>query len=46
MLGILLEAGVPTMLRYALDDSADTVMAATILCLHGLLVIPVEEVNV
>ena len=46
VLRILLEAGVPTLLRYALDDSADTVMAATILCLHGLLVVPVEEVCV
>ena len=46
MLGILLEAGVPTMLRYSLDDSADTIMAATILCLHGLLMVPLEEVCV
>ena len=41
----LLEAGVPTLLRYALDDSTETVMVAAIQCIHGLLVAPVEEVG-
>ena len=46
LLGTLLEAGVPMMLRYSLDDSLDTVIMAAVLCLHGLLVMPVEEVCV
>ena len=40
----LLEAGVPLLLRYALDDSNDAVFCVAIHGLHSLLVLMPEEV--
>ena len=40
----LLEAGLPALLRYLLDDGTDAVRTAAIQCIHGLLVSPLEEV--
>ena len=40
----LLEAGVPMLLRYALDDGNDAVFCVAIHCLHSLLVLKPEEV--
>ena len=41
----LLEAGVPLLLRYALDDSNDAVFYVAIHALHSLLVLMPEEVS-
>ena len=43
MLGILLKSGLPLLLRYSLDDSSDSLQAATLQCLHNLLVCTAEE---
>ena len=45
VVGKLLEAGVPMLLRYALDDSNDAVFYVAIHALHSLLVLTPEEVR-
>ena len=42
----LLEAGVPLLLRYTLDEQNEAVIGATVDCLHGILVSSLEEVCV
>jgi hypothetical protein len=44
VVGRLLEAEVPLLLRYALDDSNDAVFCVAIHALHSLLVLMPEEV--
>ena len=44
-MGKLLEAGVPMLLRYALDDSNDAVFYVAVHALHSLLVSTLEEVG-
>ena len=43
---VLLKAGLPLLLRYALDESIETVVIAAVQTMHSLLVIPSEEVHV
>lgn len=45
VVGKLLEAGVPLLLRYALDDSNNAVIYVAVHCLHSLLVLTPEEVS-
>ena len=45
MVHTLLEAGVPLLLRYSLDEQNEAVIGATVDCLHAILVSPLEEVN-
>ena len=45
VVGRLLEAGVPLLLRYALDDSNDAVFCVAVHALHSLLVLLPEEVS-
>lgn len=45
VVGRLLEAEVPLLLRYALDDSSDAVFCVAIHALHPLLVLMPEEVS-
>ena len=40
----LLEAGVPLLLRYSLDEQNEAVIGASVDCLHAILVSPFEEV--
>lgn len=45
MLPVLCDAGLPLLLRYAVDDSSMAVMAAALSALHSLLVPQCEEVS-
>ena len=45
VVGRLLEAEVPLLLRYALDDSNDAVFCVAVHALHSLLVLMPEEVG-
>ena len=42
--GTLLDAGLPFLLRWSLDDSTDTLIAASVKCLTGILVLQRDEV--
>lgn len=46
MLSVLCDAGLPLLLRYAVDDSSMAVIAAALAALHSLLVPQYEEVSV
>ena len=43
MMSVLLKSGLPLLLRYSLDDSSDVLQAASLQCLHSLLVSPADE---
>ena len=43
-MSVLLDAGVLFLLRWALDDSSDAVMAAAIHCFTAILIVPSDKV--
>ena len=44
IVSVLLDAGVLFLLRWALDDSSDAVMAAAIQCFTAILIVPSDKV--
>ena len=42
-LTILIQSGLPALLRYSIDEGSDSLQAAAIQCLHSLLITQAEE---